>query len=104
LIANLAVGPSNFTGTPSSGNLPATFEIDYIRVYQTTPQEGFTDLCHQSKLTGSDLICPPHEEFFEFSGPTNESAWSVSSNLTIIDSSPVSITVAPISANANGAA
>ena len=99
VIANLALSPSgSYCGNDGLDNttpFPSTFEIDYIRVYQKTPQEGLIDLCNQSNISGADEICSANSETYTFSGPNSVNEWQMSSNLIMLDNDSTSVTVIP---------
>lgn len=95
VICNLAIGNSgspSFVVPPNSSTVfPNQLEVDYIRIYQRTPQNGFTNLC---QINGPSIACNGSQYVYQFSDSNNPVAsWSVSSNLTVITSNSNSITV-----------
>ncbi len=109
VIANLAINaPGGYCGNsvPDENTiLPADFEIDYIRVWQKTPQQGLTDLCAQRQIQGNSTICGGQQMTYNFVGPMTSSLnWLVSTNLTIVNQTTTSLTVQPISEFTNESA
>ena len=103
VIANLAVGQSP---PPSQNIYPQNMEVDYIRVYQRTPQSGFFDLCTQNLINGNDKICSQGQYTYEYTGPNVGyiNSWSSSSNIVIISSSANSLTIKALNNSINGSA
>ncbi len=98
VIANLALdGPYTSAPTPNQYQ-PYTasnpkMEIDYIRVYQRTPQAGLSDLCIQT-VTGDDFICNTTQNYtYQYSGVFTVTNWTLSNNLTLVSSTSNSVTV-----------
>ena len=97
IIANLAIGdgkrgnklhhpPGIFTEFPNK------MEIDYIRVYQRHPQSNFTDLCKHTIL-GDSKISSSQTKTYQYKGNLSVASWTVSKNLTIVDTQEDSILV-----------
>lgn len=70
-------------------------EIDYIRLYQYTPQPGFRDLCApNSNISGVNDICNLNSVTYQFVGAEDGNpVWTCSSNLTILSSTATTVTV-----------
>ena len=78
-------------------------EIDYIRVYQRTPQSGMIDLCNQNQIIGNSLLCGANQNTYQYSGPGQTvNSWTISSNLILVSSNSNSITVTPVNNTVNG--
>jgi len=105
IIAGSGVGgPFNDNNLPASSVCPSQMEIDYIRVYQRTPQAGFTDLCAAESVTGPDDICDGNQHTYQFNGTNSTNpTWNLSSNLQQISSTSNSVTVQVVP-SASGAA
>jgi beta-glucanase (GH16 family) len=86
----------NASGVPDATTpFPSTMEIDYIRVWQRTPQGGLTDLCAQGTVNGNDVICHTTQNYtYQYTGPNGAVLnWVLSNNLTLVSSTANSITV-----------
>jgi beta-glucanase (GH16 family) len=98
VIANVAVGVDGvtpFTGSPTAETvLPASMDIDYIRVYQRQPQPGMNDLCATARISGPDWITGP--ALYRFEGPFVRLDWNVSEGLNILERTADGILVAPL--------
>jgi len=121
LIQNCTVGPVQYfdeplfpQGTPNNiylisdckvagfmnnGQFPTAYsdqmEVDYIRVYQRTPQAGLVDLCTTATVSGANYICNTTTPVpYTFNGSTSVvPVWSCSSNLTIVSTSGMTVNV-----------
>jgi beta-glucanase (GH16 family) len=94
IAGNSVGGPFNNNQLPNSADLPNEMDVDYIRVYQRTPQSGFTDLCATASVSGSDIVCSSNTYTYQYTGPIGTTAiWSLSPNLSQISSTSTSITV-----------
>lgn len=100
IIANLAL--DGLCSTPSISMSQKQMEIEYIRVYQRTPQAGFIDLCGSGTINGNSLLCNSTTTTYNYTGPNSSVGWSVSSNLMIISSTSMSVTVQPVNNMVNG--
>jgi hypothetical protein len=108
VIANLAVNVNGgYCGnhTPNETNtFPASYDIDYIRIWQKTPQAGLSDLC-SFNIQGSDGICAGQQLTYNIIGQLSASmTWSVSPNLAIISQTNSSIIVKPLTNSSTGGA
>lgn len=106
IISNLAIGHGSLpyyteleamiTGIPVADYVPTNsneVDIDYIRLYQRTPQAGFTDLCANT-VTGPFDICNSKAITYTFNGPGDISpVWTLSPNLTLLSSTAHTVTV-----------
>jgi beta-glucanase (GH16 family) len=81
-------------GAIKDSDFPSTMEVDYIRVYQKTPQQGKYDLCGGT-IEGLDDICYGGQETYTFSGDYSNVTWTTSSNLNIIGTTANTVTVSP---------
>nr|MDA3953739.1 family 16 glycosylhydrolase [Bacteroidales bacterium] len=108
IILNLAIASASttfFTNPPNSSTVfPNAFEIDYVRVYQRTPQSGFSDLCANREIIGASKICNGVSKTYTFNGPFEELSWNVSSKLLIVNTTDNSVTVRPVNQYAKGSA
>lgn len=118
IIANVAVpgsactdgpftDPPTYCCLPNSNTLfPKQMDIDYIRVYQQTPQQELSDLC-KPIIVGESLICDNSEYVYTAQyplvNPQNTIKWTVSDNLEIL-SPPNSTLKIKAKAGAAGAA
>jgi beta-glucanase (GH16 family) len=93
LNTSVKVGQNN-AGSIDDNLLPSFIEVDYIRVYQKTPQAGKVDLCG-GIIDGIDDICYGSQEVYTFNGDYSNVTWTSSSNLNIISSNLNTVTVAP---------
>ena len=75
---------------PLNGNYPKKMEIDYIRVYQRSPEQWFPPIC---TVKGADVICTNQNYTFTIPEDLGSLTWSTSSNLTIISQNSTSISV-----------
>ncbi len=89
----------------ASTPFPGVMEIDFVRIYQKTPQPGFTDLC-DGTITGNITICSVGQYNYSLSSPAGRLAtsWTVSPNLQIVSFTGSSVTVQALSSNTNGSA
>jgi len=78
-----------------AGTPDRTYEIDYIRVYQRTPQSDLHEIC--GTINGPTQICADNvATTYTYNGDgfaDGNGTWQVSSNLSIVSSSNTSITV-----------
>jgi beta-glucanase (GH16 family) len=86
---------------------PGSMEIDYIRVYQRTPQPGLADLCNSFKLNGSSSLCFDNGKKdtlkYCFDGPIDPSSlFSTSSNLEITQNPAFDLIKKDTTINING--
>ncbi len=90
VIAGLGTGGIN--DIDFNGSYPKQMEVDYIRVYQRSPEQWFPPLC---SLNGSDVICTGQNSVFNLPEDFGSVNWSASPNLDLITSNNNSITVRP---------
>lgn len=82
-IVNLAIhpdcSPEEVTG------IPATLEIDYLRVYKRMAENDGENLCFY-QIEGADILCYGQEQYFQLNsnGAPQEIIWSTSPNLRIM--------------------
>ena len=87
--------------------IPKSMEIDYIRVYQRSPQSGLSDLCNSFQINGSSTICnfKDSKDTVEycFDGPINNSShFTTSNNIEIVQNPSYEITKIDTSILVNG--
>ena len=98
IIANLALWDWSKPFDSKKRNAPTKyyFDIDYIRVYQKTPQSDLFDLCAKRQLVGPEKIIEDSEYTYSLEGLGSKvSSWQVSKNLIVIRKDEKSITVKP---------
>ncbi len=99
VIAGLGTGGTRDIPTNRRGLYPKQMEVDYIRVYQRSPEQWFPPLC---ALSGNDVICTGQHSSFTLPEDFESVTWSASPNLDIITSNGHSITIRPKSAETDG--
>ncbi len=109
IIFNLAIGNGNdqcsFVRSPDASTLfPQQMEIDYIRVWQRTPQAGLTDLCAVRTIQGNNDICNGAATNYTIGSLPNDTySWTTSPNLSIVGSTSNStVQVQPINSTVQG--
>ncbi|MEY4905781.1 MAG: hypothetical protein RLZZ292_3596, partial [Bacteroidota bacterium] len=107
VIANVAVATdkSSFTKAPNASTVfPSQMEIDWIRVYQRTPQAGLVDICDTRKIEGNSTICTGQSYTYQFTGAEIDSIlWKVdSTKLRIVNRTNSTITIQALGASIYG--
>lgn len=93
------------TGDPDAGyssGLVGEMEIDYVKIWQRNPSNGWTNLCDpaSSIISGPDIVCEPST--FSAVPASGSGYWyPPTSNLTTLSSSASSIVVQPNPASTN---
>ncbi|MBF9223244.1 family 16 glycosylhydrolase [Hymenobacter ruricola] len=100
IVAELKMGDEGIDGTAT---LPASYNIDYIRVYQRIPIDDPKHLCggtlNSSPVAEKKAICGPQDFTAAFRLPTTGINWTCSSNLVLSSTTGNTVTVTPVSAN-----
>lgn len=109
VIAGLGIGtdqaPFGIKSPNTATVFPNQMEVDWIRVYQRTPQASLTDLCGARGIEGNSLLCAGQQLTYNFTGVrTDVVTWRTSANLQIVSQTDYSVTVKPINATINGEA
>lgn len=95
VILNLAVEDDGKSGFLDDNDLPTYMEVDYVRIYQKSPQQpGFRDLC-DGEIAGNEEICFSGIETYSFEGDYDSVTWLISNNLNLVGTTTNSITVSP---------
>lgn len=88
----------------NSGTIfPNYVTVDYVRVYQRNAPATYADDVCENMIGGNNLICSNTPTTYEYlDAATVGAEWSVSDNLTIVSSTPTTVTVQPVSASTSG--
>jgi|GEM_PF-1012064 len=90
----LTTGIDGSHGSHSNGYL-GQMEIDYVKIWQKNPTNGWKDVCDPGQLviSGPSEVCAPTT--FTVTSTASSYNWNVTPNLIIVSSTPSSVTVKP---------